>query len=67
MFTVISYLWLLFLLTVAIVPLVVGFLSRPKKKLSLSSEPQVDGLDESAPNEPVLDFGDELAQMDSAR
>lgn len=64
MYTLISYLWILLVLIVVITPIVVGLMTRPKKVKTPASEPNVDGM--GAPEEQqVLDFGDELAQMES--
>ncbi|MFO0013819.1 MAG: hypothetical protein ACK553_13845 [Planctomycetota bacterium] len=65
MFTIISYLWILFILTVLILPIVIGLMSRPKRMKASASEPQVAGLDGDPSEAPVLDFGDELADMES--
>jgi len=64
MFTVISYLWLVFILTVLIAPIVVGLMSRPKKVKATNEEPQVEGLEESPVQEQPPEFGDELAEME---
>ncbi|MCU0708825.1 MAG: hypothetical protein MUF23_11085 [Pirellula sp.] len=64
MFTLISYLWILFMLAVLITPIVIGLMNKPKKAKSAATEPSLEGM--GAPEEQqVLDFGDELAQMDS--
>lgn len=64
MFTVISYLWLVFILTVLIAPIVVGLMSRPKKVKATNEEPQVEGLEEAPVQEQPPEFGDELAEME---
>lgn len=64
MFILISYLWLVFILTVLIVPIVVGLMSRPKKMQATNDEPQVEGLEEAPTPEEPPEFGDELAEME---
>jgi hypothetical protein len=68
MFTLISYLWILFILTVLIAPLVVGLMSRPKRIKVAATEPANkdttgDATDGVPAEEPVLDFNDELAEV----
>jgi hypothetical protein len=68
MFTLISYLWILFTLTVLIAPLVVGLMSRPKRTKpavanAAAGEPTDAATEEAPAEEPVLDFNDELAEM----
>lgn len=64
MFTLISYLWILFTLTVLVAPLVVGLMSRPKRtKPTAAQEPTEVAAEEAPAEEPVLDFNDELAEM----
>ena len=64
MFILISYLWLVFILTVLIAPIVVGLMSRPKKIQATNDEPQVEGLEEAPTQEEPPEFGDELAEME---
>lgn len=64
MFTLISYLWLAFILAVLIAPIVVGLMSRPKKTQTTNEEPQVEGLEEAPTQEATPEFGDELAEME---
>lgn len=64
MFTLISYLWILFTLTVLFAPLVIGFLSRPKKVKGAKNQEVVEGAEDSPGVEPAPDFGDELAEVD---
>lgn len=68
MFTLISYLWILFILTVLIAPLVVGLMSRPKRTKVATTEPATgdvagDATDGVREEEPVLELNDELAEM----
>jgi hypothetical protein len=68
MFTLISYLWILFILTVLIAPIVVGLMSRPKRTKAPAAnpadgEPTGGGTEGASAEEPVLDFTDELAEM----
>lgn len=65
MFTVISYLWLLFLLAVLIAPIVASLMSRPRKIKATNDEPKIEGLEESPAQEQAPEFGDELAEMES--
>jgi hypothetical protein len=64
MFGLLPYLWMALMLAVLITPIVVGAMNRPKKS-RVASEPNVDGMADGSPEEQqVLDFGDELAEMD---
>ena len=52
------------MLAVLITPIVIGVINKPKRVKSAATEPNVEEM--GAPEEQqVLDFGDELAQMDS--
>ncbi len=64
MFTLISYLWLLFILAVLLAPMVVGLMSRPKKVKGAKNKSQKEGAEETPSEEQVLDFQDELVEMD---
>ena len=63
MFTLISYLWILFILTILIAPIVVGLMNRPKKAKLATTEPTVEGMDAAPVEEPAPDFTDEFAEM----
>lgn len=66
LYPLISYLWILFILTVLVAPLVVGVMSRPKRaKPAKNPPPGESGMSEAPVEDQVLDFGDELAKRDS--
>jgi len=64
LFTLISYLWILFTVTILFAPLVVGFLSRPKKVKRVKNQEAGDAAEEAPVVEQVPEFGDELAEVD---
>ena len=65
MYKLLPYIWILFMVVLVASTVVASLRGRPKKapkkKPNPDMEPTADPLAES---EPVLDFGDELAQMD---
>ena len=65
MYKLLPYLFILFMVILIASTVVASLRGRPKKapkkKANPDTEPSADPLAES---EPVLDFGDELAQMD---
>lgn len=65
MFNLLPYLWMAFMLAVILVPTIVGLMNRPKRqpKVKPTDGELVDGAVENP--EPVLDFGDELAEIEN--
>ncbi|MFN7629483.1 MAG: hypothetical protein ACK5PZ_21875 [Pirellula sp.] len=65
MFNLLPYLWMAFMLAVILVPTIVGLMNRPKRqpKVKPADGELVDGAVENP--EPVLDFGDELAEIEN--
>ena len=65
MYALLPYFWIVFMLGLVVVTIAAAMMGRPKKapkKAPASAEAVADPMTES---EPMLDFGDELAQMDS--
>lgn len=65
MFNLLPYLWMAFMLAVILFPTIVGLMNRPKRqpKVKSAEGDLVEGAVENP--EPVLDFGDELAEVES--
>jgi len=74
LFKILPLLWMAFIAAVILLPTIVGLMGRPKgpakakkpktkKKKKGEAEPSGDDV----PPEPTLDFGDEVAQMESAK
>ncbi len=65
MYALLPYVWVLFMVGLVVTTITIAMMGRPKKTPkkapATGGEAVVDPLAES---EPVLDFGDELAQMD---
>ena len=65
MYALLPYVWVLFMVGLVVATVTIAMMGRPKKALKKAPvagvEAATDPLSES---EPVLDFGDELAQMD---
>ena len=65
MYKLLPYIWIFFMVVLVASTVVASLRGRPKKapkkKPNPDTEPTTDPLAES---EPVLDFGDELSQMD---
>jgi hypothetical protein len=64
MFAMLPFLWMAFMLTVLVLPIVEGIRSRPKAQPKTAAENLPlgeDGLPEEAQ---ILDFGDEMAEME---
>ena len=65
MYALLPYFWIVFMLGLVVVTIAAAMMGRPKKapkKVPASAEALANPMTES---EPMLDFGDELAQMDS--
>lgn len=62
MFDLLPYFWMAFMLAVVLFPTVLGLMARPKRKPKSAAVSE--GEPEGLPADPVLDFGDELAQME---
>lgn len=66
MYNLLPYLWILFMVVLVVATVVASLSGRPKKApkkpVNTGTEPAVDPTSES---EPILDFGDELAQMEN--
>jgi hypothetical protein len=78
LFKFLPVLWIAFILAVVLLPTIVSLMGRPKgvakpkkpkskkSKKKKGEDPQEEGS-EDVPPEPLLDFGDELAQVESAK
>ena len=66
MYALLPYFWIVFMLGLVVVTIAAAMMGRPKKaaKKAQGTSPEV-VADPMAESEPVLDFGDELAQMDN--
>ena len=65
MYALLPYVWILFLVGLVVATITAAMMGRPKK--APKKAPVTGGeatADPLAESEPVLDFGDELAQMD---
>ena len=61
MYALLPYLWILFMVGLVVSTIVTVIRSRPKKAPTPKT---TEGLTtDGTPSEPILDFGDELAQM----
>jgi len=66
MYELLPYVWIVFMLGLVVTTIAAAMMGRPKKapkKAQASSAESVS--DPMAESEPMLDFGDELAQMDN--
>ena len=66
MYALLPYFWIVFMLGLVVATIAAAMLGRPKKapkKAPAANEESA--ADPTAESEPVLDFGDELAQMDN--
>ena len=65
MYALLPYVWLLFMVGLVVATITAAMMGRPKKVRKKAPVTGAEaGLDPLAESEPVLDFGDELAQMD---
>jgi hypothetical protein len=66
MYDLLPYLWILFMVSIVTATIVMAIRARPKKapKTSVAGQAASEGDSFGAQAEPVLDFGDELAQME---
>ncbi len=65
MYELLPYIWILFMVGLIGATITVAMMGRPKKAPKKAPDPIIDvAADPLAESDPVLDFGDELAQMD---
>lgn len=65
MYKLLPYVWILFMVVLVASTVVASLRGRPKKAPKKKPNPDMESTaDPLAESEPVLDFGDELAQMD---
>ena len=65
MYELLPYIWILFMVGLVVATITAAMMGRPKRSPKKAAVPATEVvLDPLAESEPVLDFGDELAQMD---
>lgn len=65
MYELLPYIWILFMVGLIGATITVAMMGRPKKAPKKAPDPIIEvASDPLAESDPVLDFGDELAQMD---
>ncbi|MCY3008181.1 MAG: hypothetical protein NTV29_19695 [Planctomycetota bacterium] len=76
LFKILPLLWMAFIAAVILLPTIAALTGRPKgpskpkkakSKKKKKGDPEPEESSEDVPPEPTLDFGDEVAQMQSAR
>lgn len=66
MYALLPYFWIVFMLGLVVVTIAAAMMGRPKKAPKKAPAAGAEAVaDPSAESEPMLDFGDELAQMDN--
>jgi hypothetical protein len=66
MYALLPYFWMVFMLSIVVVTIAAAMMGRPKKAPKKAQVASADSDAEPvAESEPVLDFGDELAQMEN--
>ncbi len=66
MYALLPYFWIVFMLGIVVVTFAAAMMGRPKKAPKKAQAASAETVaDPMAESEPVLDFGDELAQMDN--
>ena len=66
MYALLPYFWIVFMLGIVVVTIAAAIMGRPKKAPKKAQTASAEAVaDPMAESEPVLDFGDELAQMDN--
>ena len=65
MYALLPYFWIVFMLGLVVATITAAMMGRPKKVPKKAREQNEEVVsDPMAESDPVLDFGDELAQMD---
>ena len=66
MYALLPYVWIVFMLGLVVATIAAAMMGRPKRAPKKAQAANVEEVaDPMAESEPVLDFGDELAQMDN--
>ncbi len=66
MYALLPYFWMVFMLGIVVVTIAAAMMGRPKKAPKKAQAASAEAVaDPMAEPEPVLDFGDELAQMEN--
>ena len=65
MYALLPYLWILFMVVLFAAVVVASVMGRPKKAPKKTAVQEVEAVSDSlAESEPVLDFGDDMAQLE---